>query len=169
MQTFWLNRRRLQNTKPALERSNSFQFSLAHIIKLGAWLIHHYNISDLKQHNYDCRTVLLIEKLKRYNCGSDFSFLKISLFYITCRLQKCFMLQFARLYFICWRELTVKLNELSWSWQCAHSCINAWRIHYLSILILILKIIFAWQIMSLKCIFIISGNLHDSTYLLFWS
>lgn len=104
--------------KPALERSNSFQFSLAHIIKLGAWLIHHYNISDLKQHNFDCRTVPLIEKPKGCNCGTDFSFLKISLFYVTYR---NFMLQCARLHFICWKELTLKLNELFWSWECART------------------------------------------------
>lgn len=93
-QTYCLNRSRLGSIKQALEGSTSFQFSLAYIIKLGAWLIHHYNISDLKQNKFDCRTVLLIEMPKGYNCGTGslFFFFFCSMLHADYRNVLCYSL-----------------------------------------------------------------------------
>lgn len=102
MQTFWLKKRWLWNTEPALDRSNSLQFLLAPITKLGMRIIHHYEMSVLKQHSFDCGTVLLIEKPEGHNCGSEFPFLKNALVVRYTQITDMFYVaQFAKLHFIC--------------------------------------------------------------------
>lgn len=165
MQTLWLKKRQLRNTEPALDRSNSLQFLLAPITKLGMRLIH--DMSVLKQHSFDCGTVLLIEKPGGHHCGSDFSFLTNVLVVRYMQITDMFYVaQFAKLRFICWGEVSYR-NK--WATLKLTTCPgSSWTIRHLFTPNLILQITLVWQTMSFKCACIISGSLSDGTSLLFW-